>query len=67
MYVDVGLCVCVCVDVGLCVCVCVAEWYFQCVIVLSQFVGIVFCADLMMMMMMWGFMSSDVGLTHVPT
>ena len=27
-------------------CVCVAECYFRCVIVLSQFVGIVFCADL---------------------
>ena len=38
----------------------VAGWYFQCVIVLSQFVGIVFCADLMM----WGFMSSDVRLTY---
>ena len=23
-----------------------AEWYFRCAIVLSQFVGIVFCADL---------------------
>ena len=27
-------------------CITVAEWYFQCAIVLSQFVGIVFCTDL---------------------